>query len=247
MKIKVKGFTLVEIIIIVIILGIIMAVTVPSVIGYIDRTDERECNAATSMLESAAAAELKITPTLKDAVIADPTCVFSAIESGEKMRTTACPCGGEYKAKYDSVNKKIVITCSYHDAGNIVSSYQSVINTIRNDYMKTHSYLSGQKLNELLKEQYGGSLPTTEIDGKSYFIKGNTAVGTTSPVLYLSTNSSTNSWYGFYFYDSENDQWYISARVHPYNKRPEEVCITSKDAFEKAIANGQLVPTDKVM
>jgi len=56
MKWKEQGFTLVEVMIVLVIIGIIAAIAVPSLMGFTDRAKEQACEANIKALETAVAA-----------------------------------------------------------------------------------------------------------------------------------------------------------------------------------------------
>ncbi len=255
MKRNIKGFTLVELIIVFVILAILAGVAIPSLITYIDNSDERECAAAIKSLEAAAQAERKITPTLTASIKMNPSSLFTVMENGTKRQTESCPSGGVYSAKYDDATDRIVITCSVHGEPS-VAGYKAVIDDLYNKYKDDHHtlYVSGGTLNQLIKDEYGGEFPTTDVDGIAYFIKGNTPPGFSGPIMYLSTNSGVSDWKGFYFYVPTTDEetgevewkWYVSTKVHPYTKKPEGVYLTSLNQFNSLLESGSIVETDKV-
>lgn len=138
-----KGFTLIEVIVILVIIAILAAFTIPTFIGFIDKTQESECRTRTEMLtRDCQEAQKKLTdsPTrvvkiertntadvdlmnkiffqaIKDEYgvdVNDPSSKIKIIEiDGRKMISGLCQDGGNYYIQLDNYNMHVY--CDNHD------------------------------------------------------------------------------------------------------------------------------------
>lgn len=98
-----KGFTLIELIVVIAILGILALFLVPSFLGYTKDAQKATCDANRNLIERAYSF-YKIRN--------DEVTLSEYIENGGSIyKDTQCPSGGIYT--YDDVNEKVL--CSIHD------------------------------------------------------------------------------------------------------------------------------------
>lgn len=103
-----KGFTLVELIVVLVILGILLAIGVPSILGYMDKKKADECaiNRQAILLDLSAERILSPGKTLQ------------AIIETEKEKYQ-CPAGGVYEADGEAVR------CSHPGHGEAIAMPES--------------------------------------------------------------------------------------------------------------------------
>ena len=102
-KLKRKGgFTLVELIVVLVLLSVLSAVAVPTYLGYVDDNKAKQCERNRQALASYLDNMLVTNP---GAGMSDVIAAHSEIE---------CPSGGEYKVLDDSVNNTVYCTCEGH-------------------------------------------------------------------------------------------------------------------------------------
>ncbi len=138
-----EGFTLIEVIVVLVIIAILAAFTIPTFIGFIDKTHESECRARTEMLtRDCQEAQKKLTDSPTRVVkiertnsadvdlmnklffqaiedeygvdIEDPSSKMQIIEKdGRKMISGLCQDGGNYYVQLDNYN--MYVYCDKHD------------------------------------------------------------------------------------------------------------------------------------
>lgn len=100
-----KGFTLVEIIVVMVVVGILAAITVPSLAKYIDDGKKRDCEINRKALLARLESDRALNPGVKMAdVLAENTDI-------------SCPSGGEYSAPDENT-----VECSVHGRDTVLSA-----------------------------------------------------------------------------------------------------------------------------
>ena len=102
-----KGFTLIELIVVIVILAILMAVTLPSLLGYIEEAQEKTC-AANRALFVRHYNIFSINPT-KSGTLAD---FLVAAERNGMVKEKICP--AEEQCAFAIADGKLVVTCPKH-------------------------------------------------------------------------------------------------------------------------------------
>ena len=245
MKKSLKGFTLVEVMVILVILGILITIGVANFTGYVEKAQFNSCLSDRQMLESLAVTECKINPQLKAIVEADSSAFFKYVKDGEEFRTNSCICGGEYSAYVETTTvdgkpkKTIKIRCSFHDDKYVYSyldNAKAAFEAAKEDLKR--QYVTGDEVGAKFKEQFGGKFPETTIDGKTYYIQVNKFSDAKTPVIYLATSSS-RTWKVNYIYIESEKQWYKT-------KNTGGEWLTSMKIVNNKIADGSLVKTSDV-
>lgn len=150
-----KGFTLIEIIVVLTILAILAAVAIPTYLGYVDKTRESICENNIGILNRVAQAALLSDPALADKVKTDPLYFMQYVEDNNLASCVDCPSRGIYSAYYNESTKIITVVCSKHSSHISGKDFAS----ISQDIYASTSYMSGSTLQERLAISYGGSLP----------------------------------------------------------------------------------------
>lgn len=120
-----KGFTLVEMIVVIVILGILLAIMVPQLIKYIDKAKAVQCRADVSYIMK----EYQIEALEKDPGNAEAACDLLesiVLEHNGKLEkkgeifnggiySDVCTSKGLYTCTFDFSYKTVTVTCSEHD------------------------------------------------------------------------------------------------------------------------------------
>lgn len=120
-----KGFTLVEMIVVIVILGILLAIMVPQLIKYIDKAKAVQCRADVSYIMK----EYQIEALEKDPGNAKAACDLLesiVLEHNGKLKkkgeifnggiySDVCTSKGLYTCTFDYSYKTVTVTCSEHD------------------------------------------------------------------------------------------------------------------------------------
>ncbi len=120
-----KGFTLVEMIVVIVILGILLAIMVPQLIKYIDKAKAVQCRADVSYIMK----EYQIEALEKDPGNAEAACALLesiVLEHNGKLKkkgeifnggiySDVCTSKGLYTCTFDFSYKTVTVTCSEHD------------------------------------------------------------------------------------------------------------------------------------
>ena len=120
-----KGFTLVEMIVVIVILGILLAIMVPQLIKYVDKAKAVQCRADVSYIMK----EYQIEALEKDPGNAEAACDLLesiVLEHNGKLEkkgeifnggiySDVCTSKGLYTCTFDYSYKSVTVTCSEHD------------------------------------------------------------------------------------------------------------------------------------
>ncbi len=106
-----KGFTLVEIMTVVLVMGILLALAVPNIIKYRETSRAKACQVnLRSILQAVEEARLERDKTTLNAIKEDGKVDHLV---GKYMRSIPeCQSGGEYAIEYDDDTDSFTVTCS---------------------------------------------------------------------------------------------------------------------------------------
>ena len=113
-----KGFTLVEVIVVLLILAILSSIVIPSLTGYIDDANAKVClvnrQQIVRMADSAVIVEEDL-PAALAAANGDSAKIRDALWATGLLEGDSCPSGGEYVYSYDAATMRVSIQCTVHD------------------------------------------------------------------------------------------------------------------------------------
>lgn len=162
---KRNGFTLTELIVVLVIIGILLAIAVPSLIGWIDRTNVTVCEANRAQLERSFLAAKALAYGTDDEVTLKKVMAGDYDATLGDMEAFRCPSGGTYTVSADGNS----VICSVHseigtesigiqigaaiesgraDVPN-VTTVASSVNTSKNELNWLKGHLSKALLNSL--------------------------------------------------------------------------------------------------
>jgi len=223
-----SGFTLVELIVVLVILAIIAAFTIPAMLGYIDKT--READAINNAQYYVTAARTCITKKTADNTwdtLSDTEKV--AAINDEATNTADLSTGEVISATYDETNAQVA-TLLYADTPTDLNVlYENDTYTIVEsaafempDSLSLTTNVNGNADGGELEilEELGLEDQSFTVNGTTYYIRADSqgSWGSRQAVIYASTESSydwsthkSSSGSGFqasYYYSDDQDQWY---------------------------------------
>lgn len=198
-----KGFTLVETIVVIAIIGILAAMLLPSYSRYIGRAEKTVCINNVSVLKQSIFTE----------TAADRSKSASLLTNSEIQKLIAdckCPSGGTYTL--DVSGGAVRIICSKHNA----SASPSAVLSLANAMIPAQGYDSNY-LRTAWEQKYGSNTVIT-YNGNSYVLnlatntysrtnKGNTALVYASETW--NNNAGISNRYAKMVYDGESGNWYV--------------------------------------
>lgn len=141
MKKNQKGFTLVEVIVVLVILAIMAAILIPSLIGYIDKAREQEVTTQTRMIVTAVKAEVGIGYGSAAGIT---TYVFDN-GTNEKTTVSGTTCTIAKKALMKLDIPKTISEFNAVDLSSFTNPAQNKVNVvIENGYVKKLGYTDGE-------------------------------------------------------------------------------------------------------
>ena len=221
-KIK-KGFTLVELIVVLVILAIIAAFTIPAMLGYIDKTHEADAiNNAQYYVTAAQTCIVKKTADETWNTLSNTKKV--AAINDEATNTANLNTGKVKSATYDETNAQIV-TLLYKDTPtDLLVLYENDTYTIVEDTsismpdsLVLSTYFNGTTQETEILKALGLEDQSFTINGTTYYIRADAqanASGKRTAVIYASTSSDYSSGYNparfkaSYYYSDDQNQWY---------------------------------------
>jgi len=193
-----SGFTLVELIVVIAIIGIVIALAVPAYTGFREKTTEQVCLANRAVFARAYQYELAADGTYASKGDFSGA-MEKAIEGSGLNRDKSCPGGGKFTFSYDS-DGNVVITCSVHGAkefsNDIYSKASEIIfanNLVKQYLNRTYKYDMHMDSTSTLK---GSTVSKVVLAVKSDLEK-------------LGIDPSKNSWTIYQSKDKTQQQQYI--------------------------------------
>jgi len=239
-----KGFTLIELIIVIAILAIFSSLIVPQIIGYVSVSSETVCrsNRQTLIREILANHTENPSITLSDS-IDEVMASHGAVKTGALTYSKICPKSDAaiYTVILTSDGSQIsAIKCSEHLEANTVMYITPIEATLKTADSKTVSgkYNSNQNLDAAFLKENNGIRPTlsktdavyTELFGTDYsstwrylpsqlewHAKYATINGKSQAILYAQAANDLNQWAAYAIYC--NGTYYVSLGRHPYKNQ----------------------------
>lgn len=227
-----KGFTLIELIIVIAILAVLAAILIPNMIGYLSTSQKAVCDDTVAQIVRTYNMQHALHPELK---VQD---VIANKESAYFTQTPACPNGGVYKGF--SSGERLYVMCSHH------KNPHSTLDLATESYLYMYEfagmtnqqvvaatggavkYMSNDLLRNYIKNtNYGGTWPQFPQDilnksgvtvdpAKPYYIQPYLDAVTTAQrpgtqnVTVFANQSSAGNWNATMIFNPDDGNWYVA-------------------------------------
>lgn len=218
MKQKKKGFSLAELLVVVAIVAVLVAVSVPMFIHKLENTKERVCESNRKTLVR----------QIQYQIAADEDCLETLdFDRLQEAADAHCPAGGEYTLEVDDLYFRIV--CSVHEgsSGGSAEPIPDVVSKgLLGDYQALVKDNPSKRNDKLRKESYEESgWPVLVVGEKTYTIQpyyqdGKSQTGPAEDRVWLfaadkfDPTFKTNNWVARYVYNTKDGKWYASTNYN---------------------------------
>lgn len=224
-----KGFTLIEVIVVLVIIAILMSIAIPSILGYIEKTKKTACEANRLTLYKDLCMSLVSNEPLTQ-------------EYANKILSEAepvCPSGGTVSITIN--NNEITIICDKHGKtstkGDIESTVCKTFLEQYQAYIDTMTNKNNSKARQEFFDKNGG-FPTMSVD-----VNGSVNTYQIEPFYNSSTGEywlfakqgdgtsiNASNFYADMVYDPDSGKWY--QHLHSYSHKPDKTSMTFKSIAE---------------
>ncbi|MEG1241671.1 MAG: prepilin-type N-terminal cleavage/methylation domain-containing protein, partial [Oscillospiraceae bacterium] len=228
-KISNAGFTLTELIVVIAILGVLMAVAVPTYGAIVERARGNICKNNTASINYALSIRRQEQP-IEDESITNDEAMLAVLSGFFPEGLPKCPSGGSY-----GYNKNCTVYCKKHQSPTLtipmdtLETMKDLIAEVAEAEKLTDKEKKEAALKELLGDAYdgkwinneklraaiynklGGTWPEIEIDGQKVFCQpiANNPTDSADVIIYANNKNKTDAnWNAPYVFHPEENCWY---------------------------------------
>ncbi|MEG1657623.1 MAG: prepilin-type N-terminal cleavage/methylation domain-containing protein [Oscillibacter sp.] len=232
-----KGFTLMEMLIVVAIIGVLVAVAIPTFTGSLDRAREATCAANRRSLQAQLAVEQMLTQAK------DLEAVSNTEQGKAWLNSFVCPSGGSVTVENN------LISCSKHGGtasieatvrenfSDIVENWEKYSKDIKPPY----KHLNNDNLRKYYREKYG-DWPPVVLNGETYYVQPYYDSGSESSYLFAQKDQvSASNWFTYCIYDADEGRWYTGNKNNGFSIAGKSWTIV-KAEIDKQVESGKWAP-----
>jgi len=239
---RIQGFTLAELLIVVAIIAVLVAVSVPVFIGKMNQTKKTVCEANRKIL-----VRQMVLDRMDDSDYSEADAAV-VMENSDAY----CPGGGKYTLEWNELYIKV--TCNIHGSTssgmdgdiNVSSKFIDDYRDFTIEYLKDHPTKNNDEIRKAFLEKYNGKWPTLIVDKKSYsiqpFYQGKDKTKPVEDCVWLFARANGNAdagWSVPYVYNIVDGKWYGATKWDGSPGGAANISYEDTASLDEAIRNNK--------